>query len=91
MRNHSTRLARLERATKAPDTVLQVFAQTAGATEAFRAKYGREPSRADMWQLVNDAIAVRVDGAMVDNGVLDLLSDEPIDYRRGLAAIAPRS
>ena len=43
-----------------------------------------------MWQLVNDAIAVTVDGAMVDNGLLELLTDEPIDYRRGLAAIAPR-
>jgi len=89
-RGHSTRLARLERATRAPGEHLQVFAQTAGAVAAFRAKYGHAPTRGDIWQLVNDAIPVRVDGATIDSGVLELLTDEPIDYRRGLAAIAPR-
>lgn len=87
---HAARLARLERATRAPDMPVQVFQQTAGAVAAFRAKYGRSPSRIDMWQLVNDAIAVRVDGVVVDTGIMELLTDEPIDYRRGLGAIAPR-
>lgn len=90
MRSHNTRLERLERATRAPGEHLQVFAQTAGAVAAFRAKYGHAPTHTDIWQLVRDAIPVRVDGDVVDNGVLELLADEPIDYRRGLAAIAPR-
>jgi len=80
----------LERATRAPDDQLQVFANTQNAAAAFRAKYGRAPNRGDMWELVADAIPVRVDGATIDSGVLDLLTDEPIDYRRGLQYIAPR-
>jgi len=90
MRSHNTRLERLERATRAPDEHLQVFAQTAGAVAAFRAKYGHAPTHGDIWQLVRDSIPVRVDGATIDSGVMELLTDEPVDYRRGLAAIAPR-
>lgn len=92
MARHETRLAALERAqlrTGAQDAHLQVFAQTAGAVAAYRAKYGHAPTRADIWRLVNDAIPIAVNGAVVVSGVLELLEPD-VDYRRGLAAIAPR-
>ena len=87
---HLARLARLERTLRATADDPQVFANTQEAARLFRATYQREPSRADLWDLVRAAIPVVVDGVIVSNGVADLFTDEPIDYRRGLAAIAPR-
>ena len=90
---HTARLAKIERRaqlrTGAQDAHLQVFAQTAGAAAAFRRRYGHEPTRADIWRLVNDAIPIAVNGAVVVSGVMEVLEPD-VDYRRGLAAIAPR-
>jgi len=58
---HSTRLARLERGTRRHHEPAQIFAQTQAAAAAFRAQYGRPSTPADLWRMVNLAIAPRED------------------------------